>query len=131
MKDSARKAMFANKYYKEKNGTHYDKETPDNIVNIIEDARLNGHRLQIHYGDKNTGVDWGDANYPHPKYNDGSTVSGTIGRSTGTQKIPLIIKSRRSMGGEGLLDSSIVKIRHSGKGGAVLYQHPKYKYESQ
>jgi len=92
------------------NGTTYKDDTPTKVIDILEAARLNhvedsygrpvrGRlRLRLHYGDIKTGHPWGDSE------------TGQIGRSTGTVKIPLLIKTRRSMGGGGILDNCIVKI---------------------
>ena len=52
-------------------------------------------------------------------------MAGYIGRSTGSQKIPLLIYNTRSMGGDHILDHCIVKIA-TAVGKHVLYQHPKY-----
>jgi hypothetical protein len=82
-------------------GTHYQKETPDAVVYILERARKEGTRLLIHYG--KDGRAWGDQ------------VLCTVGRSTGTCKIPLAIKTLRSLGGVGILDHCIVKIENSRK----------------
>jgi len=48
---------------------------------------------------------------------------GTVGRSTGTNKIPLLIKTKRSFGGGAILDHCIVKIM---VGGRTVLQHPKF-----
>jgi len=95
------------------NGTTYNDKTPKAIVDILERVRQSGGRICIRYGDTETGRDWGD-----PR------MCGRIGRSTGTVKIPLLIKTSRSTGGEGLLDHVIIRITASN---AVLYEHPKYQ----
>ena len=101
----------------EVNGTFYNGATPAEVIRILEDSRQIGTRLRLHYGDTKTGRDWLE------EYD----VTGKIGRSTGTIKIPLIISSARSHGGPGVLDHCIVKIR-TAAGSAVLYQHPEYHY---
>jgi hypothetical protein len=95
------------------NGTTYNDKTPRQVVDILERARESRDRLCIRYGDPETGRDWGD-----PR------MCGRIGRSTGTIKIPLLIKTSRSTGGEGLLEHVIIRIT---SGGRVLYEHPKYQ----
>jgi hypothetical protein len=96
------------------NGTYYDARTPVAVIKILEAARVSNWRLRLHYGDPATGKDsldeWG--------------LTGTIGRSMGPIKIPLIIASSRSHGGPGLLEYRIVKIRRTTDG--LLYQHPNY-----
>lgn len=99
------------------NGTTYSDETPDRVIEVLEDARAsreNGKpckRLWILYGDKNTGRHWKDT----------TDLKGYVGRSTGEDKIPLLIKTKRSMGGEAILDSDIIEIR-SANGGQILYR---------
>lgn len=99
------------------NGTTYDDNTPTRVIEILEDARLsreNGSRWQrlwIMYGDVDTGRHWEQA----------TESKGYIGRSTGTDKIPLLIKTKNSLGGEAILDAAIIEIRTS-NGGEVLYR---------
>lgn len=103
--------------YKIINGTAYHADTEEKIVNILERSRANRSRLRLHWGDIKTGLDWGDTH----------DVTGHIGRSTGSVKIPLLIHNSRSLGGGGILDDCIVKIRYANKKeGGVLYQHPEY-----
>lgn len=97
-------------------GTHYSAETPDELVSLLEQHRQVGTRVRVEYGDRATGQSWGDVE------------AGTIGRSTGEVKIPLLVHNQRSMGGPGLLDSSIVRLTHASKErGGMIYQHPAYK----
>jgi hypothetical protein len=96
------------------NGTTYNDKTPRAVVDILERARQSRERICIRYGDTETGRDWGD-----PR------MCGRVGRSTGAVKIPLLIKTSRSTGGEGLLEHVIIRI--TGSGGQVLYEHPKYQ----
>jgi hypothetical protein len=95
------------------NDTVYNDKTPRAVINILERARQSRERICIRYGDPATGRNWGD-----PR------MCGRIGRSTGTSKIPLLIKTARSTGGEGILDHAIIRIT---AGEHVLYEHPKYK----
>ena len=102
--------------YKVVNGTSYHKETNESLVNILESARANNTRLVVDYGNIETGQSWGE------RYD----ICGYIGRSTGIDKIPLLIYNKRSLGGSCLLSHCIVKIMTS-KGKNVLYSHPNYK----
>ena len=111
------------KNYKIVNGTSYDERTPDAAIDVLENARLNRTRLHISLGETDDergqlGRDWLEEN----------DVYGFIGRSTGSIKIPLLIHNRRSLGGPGLLDHCIVRIRLSAGSGRVLYQHPQYHF---
>lgn len=101
--------------YKVCNGTYYHRDTDDSMVKRLEDIRQLGQRVRFHWGDTATGEDWGD------RYD----VMGTIGRSTGSVKVPLLIQTRRSTGGIHFLDHCIVKITTS-VGKHVIYQHPQY-----
>lgn len=105
------------KEYKTIDGTSFDVRTPDEVVTILENARQTRTRLHVSLGDSESGRDWLEENMVH----------GFIGRSTGSIKIPLLIHNRRSLGGPGLLDHCIVRIRTS-SGGRVLYQHPGYHH---
>jgi hypothetical protein len=123
------------------NGTAYRDETDPRVINILEAARsgpdfairstdvARGERICVRYGDTETGRDWGDP-----------PMCGRIGRSQGTpgrdytNRIPLLIKSKRSMGGEAILDHKIIRITRSAKPKHkhgvkyVLFEHPKYHY---
>lgn len=108
------------KQYKQINGTSYDARTPDEVVAVLENARLNRQRVHVSLGETEgpqAGRDWLEE----------SSVTGMIGRSAGSIKIPLIVHNRRSLGGPGLLDHCIVRIR-TAAGGRVLWQHPSYHY---
>lgn len=103
------------------NGTSYHAQTANDVIDIIENARAKGTRVRVHYGDANTGKDWGDI----------YDVSGRVSRSTGSVKIPLLIHNVRSLGGGGMLDACIVRIRPSNRrDGGDLYRHPKYHLDA-
>ncbi len=99
-------------------GTAYHQETPDEVVSILEGARDYGRRVRLYYGDTKTGQDW----------NEEFDTMGTVGRSTGNIKIPLLISNARSMGGGAILDHCIVKIATQQNDGKyhVVYTHPNY-----
>lgn len=95
------------------NGTSYNDETPQAVINILEASREHGFRIRIYYGNRETGAVWNDL-----------PMRGRVGRSTGIKKIPLLIPTARSSGGEGILDHCIVAIEES-PGGRILYKNPK------
>lgn len=103
------------KTYNIVNGTAYHAETKQIIIDVLERARQNRIRLKIYYGDTVTGRSWLE------EYD----IYGTIGRSTGDYKIPLLIHNSRSIGGGALLDHCIVKIC-TAAGGQTLYKHPTF-----
>lgn len=79
--------------------TWFDEETPAALKNVLEACRRDGTRVRLWYGDRQSGRSWMNEN----------DVYGTIGRSGGTIRIPLICPPRSSSG-SGLLDGSIVRI---------------------
>ncbi len=102
--------------YKEVNGTSYNSTTNDEVIRILEICRQNKTRIVLDYGDVNTGKSWGETN----------DITGYIGRSTGSIKIPILVHNKRSMGGGAILDSSIVRIVTS-LGKCELYCHSNYQ----
>jgi hypothetical protein len=95
-------------------GTWFDPETDPEVKRQLELAIKGKYRLRLEYGDAETGQAWGDR-----------PMNGTIGRSMGPMKVPLLISTSRSHGGEALLTNSIVKISET-PGGSLLWQHPTY-----
>ena len=74
------------KHYKQINGTSYDARTPDEVVAVLENARLNRQRVHVSLGETEgpeAGRDWMEESF----------VTGLIGRSTGSIKIPLLASS--------------------------------------
>lgn len=108
-------ASVTMKQYKIVNGTSYDTRTPDEVIQILERSRMSRTRLHISLGDTETGRDWLEEH----------DVFGHVGRSAGQVKIPLLIATRRSIGGSGILDHCIVRIRVNG---TVIYQHSNYHF---
>lgn len=97
--------------YKEVGGTFYKKNTPMDLIEVLERARENRTRIVVDYGDIKTGKSWGEENY----------IKGYVGRSTGEIKIPLLVYNSRSIGGGGLLDNCILSVKTT-KGNRTLYK---------
>lgn len=94
--------------------TWFDVGTPEGVRSALESARRSGQRVRLFYGDTETGKAW-------PEEND---VAGTIGRSMGPMKVPLIIANARSSGGPAILVSSIVAIAIGPN--RFSYRHPQF-----
>ena len=101
--------------YKIVNFTSYHAQTPQGVIEVLDDARINRKRLRLYLGDVTTGLDWMEE----------CDTTGYIGRSGGTIKVPLLVYNERSYGGGAILDHCIVKIKEA-KGNRVLYQAPNY-----
>lgn len=101
-------------HYRRVGGIFYHVETPEGVVQALEEARSRRRRVRISYGDRESGRSWLD------EYG----IDGYIGNSTGPLKVPLLIYNRRTRGGPALLDHCIVKVKWTR--GRVLYRHPGY-----
>lgn len=102
------------------NGTTYNYRTANEVVKVLEHARLNNERIHVSYGytdENDVGLDWLE------EYG----VVGYVSRSCGPTKVPILVHNSRSLGGGAILDHRIVRIRSS-KGGKLLYQHPNYHH---
>jgi hypothetical protein len=97
-----------------KNGTTYHEDTPKQIVDALEQARRRGDLVRLFYGDTDTGKAWAE------EYD----VTGTVGRSTGSVKVPLLLARSNSSGGSPLLDHCIVAIKAQD---CWLYKHPTFE----
>ena len=97
--------------YKLVNGTSYDKRTDDKVIEVLEHCRTNNIRIVLDYGDTKTGKSW----------NERYDVTGRVGRSCGSSKIPILLYNKRSMGGGAILTYRIIGIKSS-KGKVTLYR---------
>ena len=105
------------------NGTHYHEKTPQDVIDVLEEARDREWRIRVHYGNTLIGQDW----------NEQYDVLGRVGRSMGPVKIPILLYDRRSMCDAPMLDHCIVRIRLSNQQkakGRDLYRHPNYHGEA-
>lgn len=98
------------------NGTHFNRETPDAVVHALAGLVHTRTRVRIFCGELSTGLAWTE------EHNN----MGTIGRSNGRFKSPLMIANARSMGGPALLDSCILAIRTTGRKPRWLYKADKF-----
>ena len=94
-------------------GTCYHRETPEAVVAVLESVRQQQRVVRLYYGDIQTGQSWFEEH----------DVIGTIGRSIGAIKVPLLIASGE-LGGGAILDHCLIRIDSPRK---VLYQHPTFR----
>lgn len=88
------------------NGTSYHAGTSYDLIQVLERLRERRQYAYITYL-------YGDSK---------ETVRCTVGRSTGSIKIPLEIKTSRAYGGGAMLDHLIIEVRALKKdGGRVLW----------
>ena len=99
-----------NTEYKVVNGTYYHINTNNKVIEVLERCRTNRTRIVIDYGNTETKESWQET----------YDISGYVGRSNGSIKIPLLIYNSRSIGGSGILSQCILSIKES-KGKRVLY----------
>lgn len=105
--------------YRWENGTAYGWNVPDAVVRELEWARVNGAPVRLFYGDRDTGRSWMDEN----------DVTGTVERSTGLIKTPLLIVKPRDTGGGAILCNAVVRLdARNPASGAVRtrYAHPRF-----
>lgn len=106
------------KVYQRVNGTYYDIDTPESVIQVLENARLTNRRIRVFLGDKTTGRDW----------NEEFQTVGYVARSSGPVKVPILLANARSDGGSPISTDSIVRLETS-KGGRLLWKHEKYYCE--
>lgn len=96
----------------------FHRNTPARVAEIIHAAycqrNLPEGRLRIWLGDTKTGRAWEEE----------FDVTGTIGRSTGAWKVPLLIVRQGASGGDAVMTQHVVRI--SCTDGRTLYKHPKF-----
>ncbi len=90
---------------REPSGTYYRDTTPRAVIDGIERAYRTGERIRLWTGDLETGRNWYDDH----------DVTGTVGRSMGLIRVPLLIASPRSSGGGAIGTTSIVCLRVGGR----------------
>ena len=95
--------------------TIYGPHTPDDLIAVLESARLANRRIRLFYGKRETGRDWNEEN----------DVEGYLGRTTGTIHCPILLKSKFSAGGPIILSGCIVKVIATADK-RILWQHPAY-----
>ena len=95
------------KEYKVLNGTWFSAETPDRLCEVLEALRQSGKRVRVFYAYRSAEEAEGNEFPAGVAWNDEFDMTGRIGRSGGDIRIPLLINTRRSLGGGALLDSRV------------------------
>lgn len=93
----------------------FNEKTCEAVKTVLNECYNNQYHIRLWYGDTDTGLSWLE------EYD----TMGTIGRSTGKQKIPLLIKNSRSSGGGGVLCHCIIRIDVIGSR-RTIYEHPLF-----
>ena len=102
------------------NGTSYHDSTNNKVIDWLETSRAREQRIRLFYG--KDGKSWSEED---------DTI-GSVGRSTGKNKVPLLIKSSRSMGGGSILDDCIYRIDTKDSKGRIVtvYQSDDIKADN-
>jgi hypothetical protein len=95
-------------------GTWYTPGTPPQVERILHHALRSEQRLILTMGDAESGQAWDD-----------TPSRGTISRSMGPLKVPILISRRGAHGGSAILTDCIVRIQDS-KTKNDLYRHPTF-----
>lgn len=93
--------------------TWFEADVPPMVRKTLERYRKSGDEIRIFYGDE-SGRDWLEE----------FDMVGTIGRSTGPMRVPLLVP-RGECGGPALLTKNIIRMMDVATG-AELYRHPTY-----
>ena len=93
--------------------TWFSPGTPSEVRKILEDYRRNDRQIRVFLGDTETGRSWLDER----------DVIGTVGRSMGPVRVPLLCAPREH--GGAILADCIIRLMDA-ESGAVLYSHPKF-----
>ena len=96
-------------------GFSFNEGTNEKVMQVLETANKDRRRIRVWYGDVLTGKSWNEENM----------VCGYVGKSTGINKIPLLIHSSSCYGGSGLLADCIIKIVDT-QSKKVYYQHENF-----
>lgn len=100
------------------NGIRFSDGTSPDVIKAILKCMDMEIRVKLDYGDVKTGE----------SFNQTDNVFGYIkAKSDGDVLFPLLVSDRKSMDGEPLKDSEIIKIEGSNSAeGGVIYEHPNY-----
>jgi hypothetical protein len=95
--------------------TYFDPGTDPAVAKVLERYRKNEKKLRVFCGDTTTGRDWLEE----------CDVIGTIGRSSGSQKVPLLVPPGESYGAA--ISTACVLRLVDWETGRDQYRHPLYQ----
>lgn len=95
--------------------TYFDPGTHPEVARVLESCRKAGNRVRLILGDPKSGEPWLD------EYD----VVGTIGRSTGSLRVPLLVETG-AQGGVAILTACVLSII-DWKSGRVRFRHSLYQ----
>lgn len=101
-------------------------DTDPKVTQALEDAYTRNIRIRIHYGFTKLEPDSKPTAKIGEVWLEEYDVMGTVGRSTGTDKVPLLIANVNSTGGGPIMTHRILRIQET-KTGRDLYKHPEYQ----
>ncbi|MDE2298439.1 MAG: hypothetical protein KGK18_09745 [Burkholderiales bacterium] len=95
--------------------TYFDPGTAPEVARVLESCRKAGNKVRLVLGDAMTGESWLDEH----------DVVGTIGRSCGSFKVPLLVEEGEH-GGGAILTARVLCIS-DWRSGKTRYRHPAYR----
>ena len=110
MADIEVKKGIDGKDYKVISNTWYEKETDDKVIFALEYAKRFNRRLHIFFcypEEKDVPTDWDSEFSAKEIFLEEYGTIGRIGRSSGSIKVPLLLKSSSSYGGEHIVTDRI------------------------
>jgi hypothetical protein len=110
--EEAQRAYIATK----PTATLFEPGTPLKVQALLESYRQAGDRVRLFFGDTETGRDWLE------EYD----VLGTVGRSMGPLRVPLLIARARDNGGGAISTACILRMVDS-RSKVEVYRHPSYQ----
>ena len=102
-------------WLKDENKLEVFNQVDEKLISVILQYRGSDERLRIWYGDRVTGKSW----------NEEYDIMGTIGRTGGDFKIPILLNNSRSYGGGAILIGSLVRIDEISSH-RTLWKHEKF-----
>lgn len=97
-------------------GLFYPKQAPSGVVTALDYARRSETRIQVFYGDPQTGKHW----------NEERETTGYVAPAKGARPLPILVFSKRTSGGPFVMCENVLKIVVN-SGRRVLYEAPTWR----